>query len=67
MIVSLATAALTGAVRFRAYGAAPTPLLDITFLASCACVLATALWMLSRRMAMIAREEADRAQRHDEA
>lgn len=65
MFVSVATAAETGAVRFRAFGAAPTPLLDITFLAACACVVVCALWLLSKRMTLIAHEEADRAQSQD--
>lgn len=65
MLVSVATAAVTGAVRFRAIGAAPTPLLDITFLAACACVVVCALWLLSRRMATLAHQEADRAQSQD--
>jgi high-affinity Fe2+/Pb2+ permease len=65
MFVSVATAAVTGAVRFRVMGAAPNLLLDITFLAACACVVVCALWLLSKRMTLIAHEEADRAQSQD--
>ncbi len=65
MLVSGVTAIVAGVVRFRTPQSAPTLLLDITFLASCACFIASGLWVLSRRMASFADEETDRAQSHD--